>query len=200
MSSKRETVNTKTARTSIGARRNPEAEAAILGAARQLLEAKGYAAFSIDEVARLAGAGKPTIYRRWPTRADLLIAVYSAEKSLAVRAPQSGSLNKDLSTYTRELWRFWRETPCGQTFRALIAEAQASEAALESLRNKFLPERTLQLREIFKEAVARGELSDDAVEVRLELYLGFNWLRLLTGRINDDESIDEMVRVLANSA
>ena len=62
-------------RASIGSRRNPDAEAAILAAARQLLSDRGYAGFSIEEVARRAGAGKPTVYRWWPTKSDLFIAV-----------------------------------------------------------------------------------------------------------------------------
>jgi len=188
-------------RASIGAKRSPEAEAAILSAARQLLNDKGYAGFSIDEVARIAGAGKPTIYRRWPTRAELLIAVYSLEKDAAVRRPKAGKLEDELAAYTRDLWRFWRDTACGQTFRALIAEAQAGEAALEALRTKFIPDRTRQLREMFDSAAARGEIDKASIETGIELYLGFNWLRLLTGRIEDDRAaITRMARTIAKGS
>lgn len=52
-------------RASIGARRNPASQAAILAAARAVL-AEGYApGLDRDAVSRRAGAGKPTIYRRW---------------------------------------------------------------------------------------------------------------------------------------
>lgn len=188
-------------RSSIGARRNPEAEAAILTAARALLAERGYAGFSIDEVARRAGAGKPTIYRWWPTKADLFIDVYSAEKSANLETPDTGALWSDIVAYTRALWAFWRDTPSGRTFRALIAESQTSEAALVALRDKFLPERLKDLRHLFERAAVRGELAPDKVEAALSLYIGFNWYRLLTARIGDDpEGITAVARALAGTS
>lgn len=187
-------------RASIGARRNPDAEAAILEAARGLLAEKGYSGFSIDEVARRAGAGKPTIYRWWPTKTDLFIDVYSAEKSVALVPPETGALWSDLLAYTRALWTFWRTTPSGRTFRALIAEAQTSEAALAALRDKFLPERLKDVRAMFDEAAARGEIRGEAVPHLLALYIGFNWVRLLTDTIADDpQGIETVARTLAGS-
>ena len=184
-------------RASIGARRNPEAEAAILAAARALLAERGYAGFSIDEVARRAGAGKPTIYRWWPTKADLFMDVYCAEKSAAMPARKSSGLARDLTAYTRDLWKFWRETPSGRAFRALIAEAQANDAALEVLSAKFLPDRTQGVRAMFNRAAEAGEIEVADVDLLMQLYLGFNWFHLLTGRIDDDpETIRRMTRLL----
>lgn len=173
-------------RTSVGARRNPETERAVLDAARALMVDKGYAGFSIDEVARRAGAGKPTIYRWWPTKADLIVAVYSEEKAAAIVPPDTGSLARDLVDYTEALWRFWRETPSGRAFRGLIAEAQASEAALEALRDKFLPARTRELRGLFARGAARGEIAAADADLLLVLYIGFNWYWLLTGNVAFD--------------
>lgn len=185
-------------RASIGARRDPRAEAAILEAARNLLAEKGYSGFSIDEVARRAGAGKPTIYRWWPNRVDLFIDVYSQEKTAPLVPPDTGSLAGDLEAYTRALWAFWRETPSGRTFRALIAESQTSAPALGALRDKFLPERLKDVRLLFERAAARGEICASDVEALLTLYIGFNWVQLLTDRIDDDpQFIAVVVRLLA---
>ncbi|QCI67345.1 TetR/AcrR family transcriptional regulator [Phreatobacter stygius] len=184
-------------RASVGARRNPDSEAAVLAAARGLLAEKGYAGFSIDEVARRAGAGKPTIYRWWPTKADLFIAVYAEDKAASIAAPDTGSLARDLAEFTRALWGFWRETPSGRAFRALVAEAQASQAALDALRVKFLPERIDLLRHIFARAAARGEIDAADIETLLALYIGFNWFHLLTGRVEDEvEAIERMARII----
>ncbi|MDQ8730251.1 TetR/AcrR family transcriptional regulator [Bradyrhizobium sp. LHD-71] len=183
-------------RTSIGARRNPESEAAVLQAARQLLLEKGYAGFSIEEVARRAGAGKPTIYRWWPTKADLFIAIYGAEKSATVVLPDHGDLARDLTHYTADLWRFWRDHPAGSTFKGLIAEAQGSEAALDALRTKFLPERLEPVRTLFERAAARGELRKSEIADRVQLWVGFSWFRLLTDQINDDDRLIRRVMTL----
>ncbi len=185
-------------RASIGARRNPATEAAIIAAARELLEERGYAGFSFDEVARRAGAGKPTLYRWWPTRADMLVEVYSTEKAARMSAPDTGTLPGDLLTYTLALWAFWRDTPTGRAFRGLIAEAQAGEAAQILLREKFLPERLKDVRAMFERAVGRAEIEADAVEDLIGLYVGFNWFRLTTGRIDDDApAIARMAQLLA---
>ena len=64
-------------RRSIGARRNPASEEAILDAAEAVLRENGIAGFSIEAVARRARAGKPTIYRWWPHRTALMLDVYN---------------------------------------------------------------------------------------------------------------------------
>lgn len=194
-----ETPEAEPRRASIGARRNPQSEEAILAAARALLAEKGYAGFSIDEVARRAGAGKPTIYRRWPNKAELIVAVYNADKAAHMIPPASGDLAADIEAYTLQLWGFWRETPLGETFRALIAEAQTGAAALDALRHKFLSARALELRKLFAAAAERGEIAPAAVDTLLELYLGFNWLYLLTDRIGDTAGVNAMSRALARA-
>ena len=54
-----------------GRPRRVEADAEILDAARALLQAGGYSALSLDEVARRAGTAKSSIYRRWRSKAAL---------------------------------------------------------------------------------------------------------------------------------
>lgn len=184
-------------RASIGARRNPASQAAILAAARAVLAEEGYAGFSIDAVSRRAGAGKPTIYRWWKNKAELLIEVYAAEKA-RVKVAKTGNLAEDLALYTAALWDFWRDTPSGRTFRALIAEAQNDAAALDGLREKFLPERLLDVRALFAAAVARGEIAADEVETRLAVYIGFNWYYVLTDSLDEGRAaIPAAMRLVA---
>ena len=186
-------------RASTGPRPNPKSEAAILAAARGLLAEKGYAGFSIDEVARRAGAGKPTIYRRWPNKAELIVAVYNEDKAAHMVPPAAGDLAADIEAYTLQLWGFWRDTPLGETFRALIAEAQTGAAAQEALRERFLSVRARELRTLFAGAAERGEIAPAAIDTLLELYIGFNWLRLLTDRIGDTAGVGAMSRALARA-
>ncbi len=187
-------------RASIGARRNPESEAAVLKAARELLAERGYAGFSIEEVARRAGAGKPTIYRWWPSKAELFVALYQADKDAALEIPDTGTLAGDLRAYTEALWRFWRASPSGSAFRALIAEAQASSAAMEALRTKFMPERMRHVRAIFERAVARGEIAAERAGTVMDLYIGFNWFRLLSGDAPAPRAIAGMAEAIARAA
>lgn len=186
-------------RRSIGARRNPATEAAILAAARDLLAERGYGGFSIDEVARRANAGKPSLYRWWPTKAHLFGAVYEADRAARLPEQETGSLKDDLATLTRALFAVWRETPSGEALRGLLAEAQGSETSLLVLWRDFLPDWLKPVRALLGRAAARRDVEPGDIEMLLELYSGFLWRRLLTGQIDDDRpAIERMARLLAS--
>ncbi len=184
-------------RTSIGSRRNPEAEAAVLAAAKDLISEKGYAGFSVDEVARRAGAGKTTIYRWYPTKADLFIAIYTAERSTFVPVPDTGNLVEELVQYTTSLWRFWESHPAGAALRGLIAEAQGTPEALSALRDRFLPDRTADVRRMLSGSAARGELQADEVDHKVALWVGFSWFKLLVGELHDEGVIKSVMMQIA---
>ncbi|MDE1993398.1 MAG: TetR/AcrR family transcriptional regulator [Rhizobiaceae bacterium] len=184
-------------RTSIGSRRNPEAEAAVLAAAKELVGEKGYAGFSVDEVARRAGAGKTTIYRWYPTKADLFIAIYTEERAVSVPLPNTKNLVDDLTQYTTSLWRFWRSHPAGAALRGLIAEAQGTKEALEALRDRFLPERTADVKDMLTAAAARGEIEVEDIDDKLSLWVGFSWFRLLTGELHQEGGIKSVMAQIA---
>ncbi len=57
-------------------RRNARSHKAIIDATVKLLGSSGYVDFSIEKVASEAGVGKQTIYRWWPSRADLVLEVW----------------------------------------------------------------------------------------------------------------------------
>ena len=60
-----------------GRPRSAEAEQAILDATLRMLGTQGVAGTTIEGVAADAGVGKTTIYRRWPTKTDLILAAIS---------------------------------------------------------------------------------------------------------------------------
>ncbi|MCB4770767.1 TetR/AcrR family transcriptional regulator [Ancylobacter sp. Lp-2] len=172
-------------RVSAGPRRSKAASEAILDAAEALLAERGYAGFSIEGVAKRAGAGKPTIYRWWSSKAALLLDVYARQK-LELAEDATGTLEGDLSAMIRTISRFWRETPAGGAFRSIIAEAQSDPAALVALRD-FLAERRHHVAVVFDRAHLRGEL-DPAVDLdtTVDIVGGYVWARLLTDRVEDD--------------
>jgi len=177
-------------RSSAGPHRSKASAEAILDAAEALLNEAGYAGFSIEQVAKRAGAGKPTIYRWWSGKAALLLDVYARQK-LVLDDGDTGTLEGDLVALIRGLWRFWRETSAGGAFRSIIAEAQSDPAALVALRS-FMTERLYHVREIFERAAARGELAPDVdIDTELDIVTGYLWVRMLTGRIEDEPAAVE---------
>lgn len=179
-------------RASIGARRNPATEEAVLAAASELLIEGGIAALTMEAVAKRARAGKATLYRWWPNRGQLLLAVYVASKSGFV-VPHTGRLREDLISYVGQMLRHWRDAPEGQVMRHLIAEAQSAPevmAALTEMRN----ERWQDLRDIFRRAAARGELAT-GVEVNAaeERIAAQAWYWLLTNQIPADKDLPDRI-------
>ncbi|TPM37929.1 TetR/AcrR family transcriptional regulator [Mesorhizobium sp. B2-3-4] len=184
-----------TARKSIGARRNPDSAEAILEAAEAVLVEAGYAGFSIEAVARRARAGKPTIYRWWPSKAALLLEVYQRQKRVEV--PDTGRLEEDLVGFLVNLFSHWRETSSGSVFRSLIAEAQSDETAAAALAG-YAGGRRAHTGQIIERAKARGEIAgniDPAIVA--DLLASYAWRHLLTSRLDEPEAtIREMVRYL----
>lgn len=185
-------------RTSIGAQRNPASQEAILKAAENLLLEKGPGGFSIEAVARTAKAGKPTIYRWWPSKAALLLDIYHRQKQMQTY-PASGSLDEDLFLFLKGLLDHWKTGAGAAVFRSVIAESQSDASAANALR-AYISERWTQSSQIFKDGKDRGEVADWVdPELALETVSGYAWSRLLTGRLDmSDEEIRLAARHFAN--
>ena len=185
-----------TAKKSTGCRRNAETSRAILDAASRLLQEKGYANFTIEEVARRSGASKSTIYRWWSSKMQLLLDIYGGEVEKDLVIPDFGNIEAEIIFLTRAIWKFWRETPSGQAYKSMIAEVQADPSAIEQWRSRFLPERRRRLLFTLQRAADRGELRPDIkLETVIDILFGYSWYRLLTGQIDDDvKAITAMVR------
>src|SRR5580698_2320071 len=104
-----------------GRPRSERSHRAILDAASKLLEERGFADLTIDEVAQRAGVSKPTIYRRWPTKGTLVFEAFSGDFLARQPLPDTGSLRGDLLAALRAWIRVVKGTVTGRTLRGLIA-------------------------------------------------------------------------------
>jgi AcrR family transcriptional regulator len=195
-------AETRPARRSIGATRNPASEEAILAAAEAVLVENGLSGFSIEAVARRARAGKPTIYRWWPSQAALLLDVYHRRKRANFTFPDTGNVRDDLRAHLSGLLTTWREGTGGEVFRCVVAKAQGEPDALAAL-SAYMRDRRRQSSRIIEMAQARGEVRPNASpELVTELLSSFAWGRLLTERLDVSEAeIDAVIEtVLAGIA
>lgn len=78
-----------------GRPRDPGVEAGILVAVQDLLIESGYAGTTIAAVAQRAHCGRSAIYRRWETKAELVVAAVRALQ-VTTAAPDTGTLRGDL--------------------------------------------------------------------------------------------------------
>lgn len=90
-----------TAPSAPGRPRDPQKDVDVLAATRELLVEVGYQATTIVAVARRAGVGAPTIYRRWPHREALIEDAAFGEVEQADLPKPSGDLRTDLRAWTQ---------------------------------------------------------------------------------------------------
>lgn len=184
------------ARASIGARRNPETESAVLDAAAAIIADEGFARLTIEAVARRARSGKATIYRWWPGRGHLLLALYSRAKT-TLPQPDTGTLRGDLEIYLGAMLRQWTgegTTPgIGPLFRLLVAEAQTDDtvrAAMQAEREA----RWLHIDDMIARAAARGELNPALSATSAERrVISLMWYLLLTDHLPDAQDAPALV-------
>ncbi|MCV7227973.1 TetR/AcrR family transcriptional regulator [Mycolicibacterium komossense] len=148
-------------------RRGAALETAILDAAwDQLLEA-GYDRFTIDAVATRAAAARSVLYRRWPSRMDLLRATVRHRGVVdEITAPDTGSLREDTLAILTEV-NDRRSGLIGLFTVRLGAYFDEEGGSPAEFRSLFLPEGPSVMETIVGRAVARGELGPTPLPVRV---------------------------------
>jgi AcrR family transcriptional regulator len=139
-------------------RRGAELEDALLDAAWTELEQVGYSAFTYDGVASRAGTSKPVLYRRWPTKLDLVLAALTrAGVYTRQELPDTGRLRDDIL----ELLRQFNERRSGfiAAITVYLADINAETGLSPAqLRERLVGGRTESGRHLLERAAARGEI------------------------------------------
>jgi AcrR family transcriptional regulator len=100
---------------------------AVLSAALAQLAEGGFAQLSIPDVAAAAGVNKTSIYRRWPTKDDLVRDALRGAMGHADHAPDTGSLRGDLIALVRTVGAFMQSGIGQAVVRILLAEGGNAE-------------------------------------------------------------------------
>lgn len=171
---------------------------AVLGAAAELLTEVGYEQMSVEDVAARAGVHKTTVYRRWPTKADLTADAVQLHSAEAIPIPDTGSVVEDLKLLARDVVANIGTEGGSRRSRSIAAAASTSDE-LATAMHGFWAHRLSLSGEVVKRAIERGELppSVDA-NLIIETVIGPLWLRLLlTGEPITEDLADEVVELLA---
>ena len=162
------------------ARRSERAYRAIVDAAKELLDEQGYAATSIDQIARRAGVGKQTIYRWWPNKAAVVLEAHAEQAAERIRMPDTGALRSDLRAVAASFSHNLSDSAIGRVCVELIGEAQVDERFAEAYRDAFVTERRAAVRGLLERGRDRGEVRADVdLELALDLFFGPIWYRRL---------------------
>ncbi|WP_344488325.1 TetR/AcrR family transcriptional regulator [Nonomuraea monospora] len=178
----------------LGRPRSEGTRTAILTAALEELESGGYAALTIDGIARRAGCGKQTIYRWWPSKADVVLEALLERAETTIEIPDEGSLSDDLLAFLTATFRQRGQRP---TLVGLMAQALLDPVFATAFKEKFLFRRRAALRVVLERAAARGELAEGAdLELLMDVVYGVLWYRLLLDHAPLDEPAAERLAAL----
>jgi AcrR family transcriptional regulator len=174
-----------------GRPRSVKAERAILDATLRMLGTHGVAGMTIEGVAADAGVGKTTIYRRWPTKTDLILAAIS-DLVPPGDPPDTGTMAGDMAAVAETQ----RRRLAGSGLAGIVPRVLAESMSDPELHQEFVdrvvnPFRDL-LRLFIARGIERGELRPDLeVEPLVDLLHSIPIYKILMSR-GDPASLEQV--------
>lgn len=137
-----------------------EREQEILAAALGVLAEVGYDRLTMDAVAQAAHASKATLYRRWSSKAALVVEALQCQES-PQEVPDTGTLRGDLLALFCDRGGPADDAAVAVFTGVLTALARDPEFAV-AFRRDFLAPKSALLRAVLERARDRGEVAADA--------------------------------------
>jgi AcrR family transcriptional regulator len=128
----------------------------VLRAAAAELAERGYHDFRIEQVASAAGVNKTTVYRRWPTKVDLVEATLRETAPHSKESPDTGSVEGDLLALLRREMQ-WHQTPTGAGIVRMLLH-ETGEPELERMTKAMHKETLRPWLSAIEKGKARGEI------------------------------------------
>ena len=157
----------------LGRKRDLTRDPEILEAALDVLAETGFERMTIDEVATLARAGKATLYRRWPSKSELVIDAVACMKRGAYdpsSLPDTGTLRGDLVAMIKEPSIADAQRKM-QVMAGIVSMLSRSPELADVAEEALVAPRREANRLLIQRAIARGEVSD-AVDADLIASVG----------------------------
>ena len=172
--------------------RSAQVRRAVFAATMDVLQARGYEALSIAEVATRSGVHESSIYRRWKSREMLVLETLRDRAQEEIPMPDTGTLRSDLVALLREVMQFL-QSPVGWAMLqvGVLPRGQTLQA---SSRHFYWADRLQQFSVLVERAKARGEvpLQIDP-QLLLESVIGPVYVRFLLTGEPLDETLPERV-------
>lgn len=180
-----------------GRPRSAEADRAILAAAVHLLARDGYQSMRMADVAAEAGVGKPTLYRRYPNKPELVAAAI-----LALTASPQADHDPDLPVVTSAALLFLLRsaaaalaTPGGMIILgSLLAQEQRDPDLIAAFRTRVFEPRHAVVRAVLSRGIAAGDVDPTTpLDVVVDVLFGSLLARAVLGEAVTDEWLADVV-------
>ncbi|MBW2420724.1 MAG: TetR/AcrR family transcriptional regulator [Deltaproteobacteria bacterium] len=169
--SETEAVDTVEARR--GRPRDERIDRAVLDAIGQMILEGGYRSLSFEGVAARSSVTKNTVYRRYPTKADLALAFLDRTHPRLPEPDANASVDDNVQEMLRQMVREFDRDPTLIGVISSLAGEEQGDPQLRSAVNRYSTERLQPLFEALRLGVERGELPDSTdVEIGATLLYG----------------------------
>ncbi|CAN5410129.1 TetR/AcrR family transcriptional regulator [soil metagenome] len=176
-----------------GRPRDPRTHRDITDATRHLLVRDGYDQVSIDAIAREAGVSRPTVYRRWPSKAHVVFdAAFGDTGSDSEALTISGDFDSDLRGFVRAMVEFWRAPVVEAATLGILAERRR-DPDLHIRTQQLLDQQTLAaFGALVHSGIDAGRLRADLdITMLYELLVGTTFYAVLVQQHDDVDALVE---------
>ncbi|MFI7694526.1 TetR/AcrR family transcriptional regulator [Nonomuraea sp. NPDC049655] len=169
-----------------GRPRDPAVDDAIRQAALSLITEQGYRGVSMEGIAARSGVSKQAVYRRYPSKGEVILDVLAVYARTRLPTPDTGDLREDLLALLKATFAGQRGVP-GALNQALAAEALQDPAFAQRVSSELIAARRQAVRQILTRARERGQLAHPDDDLLIDLVFGPMWYALLfaPGKLTD---------------
>jgi AcrR family transcriptional regulator len=146
-------------------RRGIDLETAILDATLDLLAESGVSGLTMEGVAAAAHTGKASVYRRWPSKEDLLVDAMRHALPPVGDVPDTGSVREDLLALLRMMLDIVNSRS-GCAMSSFMFDNSVDKALIASVKKQVFEPRAQMFVDALARGRDRGEVRPDAVDAR----------------------------------
>jgi AcrR family transcriptional regulator len=174
-------------------RRGAELEDALLDAAEEELKAVGYSRLTIKGIAERVKTNRSVLTRRWNSRIELVVAIFSRHGGITAEPPNTGNLRTDVLTlmnrFLSRFLEFGKDVMLG-----ILSDIASGYSPSFDLQKQILESNVKCMLAIMEQAEARGEARPDIPTIVLTLPI--NLLRaemLISQRVVTQDFLENVV-------
>ncbi|WP_227999969.1 TetR/AcrR family transcriptional regulator [Mycolicibacterium sp. P1-5] len=185
-----------------GRPRDPRTDSAIMAATRRLLTDVGYDQVSMESIARAAGVSRPTVYRRWPSKAHVVFEAAFGTDAGTTGLPRSGDFEVDLREFVRGAVAFWREPVVEAATMGILAERHR-DSELHIRTQQLLDDRIRgELADLVRAGATQGVVRADVdTDTLFNVLVGTTFYgALVDGRDDTDRLVDTLCSLIMQGA
>jgi len=138
---------------------------------QELLEEVGYRALTIEGVAARSGVAKTSVYRRWPSKAEMVFDLVLHSSAELPAMNDRGSLTGDIEALSARIVALVASPLGRRIFPGLICDAASDPLLMQRFRATFVADGRDQIAQVLECSVRRGELTDAGAAADLQAVL-----------------------------